>query len=581
MYLELFKNILKFYKILISFKNKFFFLFFLTLLTALTEIIFITSIIPLFKVLFNQDLGDNNYFEKIIYIIFSKEIFSNKLIFFATIFVSLAILVNFLRILLLKYSLNLTATISAYTGEILFKQTLYKTYTFHVKENSSNLIATIIQKNNDISNSLMSIIFLFSSIILFFSIFLLLNYFTSTLILIVSFIYLITYLIIEFFSRKTLFDNSKLIAENQNIVVKSLQEGFGAIKEIILQNLQKFYLKLFSNSNLIIQNMTAVNRYINQFPRYIIEMLTLIIFSIIIIFYELKNLNIVEILPVLTVIAISSQRLLPLMQQIYFHSMNIVSKKSALDDYLKIYDNEIDYYNHSKKKIKIEFSKKIIFENVSFHYTNRQIFKNMNFEIQKGLKIGIIGQTGIGKTTFINLLAGLVQPKDGKILVDNFNLSNENIESWTSEITYVPQEIFLFDSTIAQNIAVGEEIENIDFHRLKKACESAQIIEVINLKKSGFYEIVGEKGIKLSAGERQRIGLARAFYKNPNFLVLDEATSALDYKTENLVMNNVYNLNKNKTLIIIAHRINSLKYCDKIYQISNFKIEKVENCFVN
>jgi ABC-type multidrug transport system fused ATPase/permease subunit len=354
MYLELFNNILKFYKILISFKNKFFFLFFLTLLTALTEIIFITSIIPLFKVLFNQEISDNNYFEKVAYIIFSKEIFSNKLIFFTTIFVSLAILVNFLRILLLKYSLNLAATISAYTGEILFKQTLYKTYTFHVKENSSNLIAAIIQKNNDISNSLMSIIFLFSSIILFFSIFLLLNYFTSTLILLVSFIYLTTYLIIEFFSRKTLFENSKFIAENQNIVVKSLQEAFGAIKEIILQNLQKFYLKLFSNSNLIIQNMTAVNRYISQFPKYIIEVLTLIIFSIIIIFYELKNLNIAEILPVLTVIAISSQRLLPLMQQIYFHSTNVISKKSALDDYLKIYDNEIDFYNHSKKRRKIE-----------------------------------------------------------------------------------------------------------------------------------------------------------------------------------------------------------------------------------
>ena len=483
MYLELFKNILKFYEILISFKNKFFFLFFLTLLTALAEIIFITSIIPLFKVLFNQDLSDNNYFEKITFIIFSKEIFSNKLIFFATIFASLAILVNFLRILLLKYSLNLTASISAYTGEILFKQTLYKTYTFHVKENSSNLIATIIQKNNDISNSLMSIIFLFSSIILFFSIFLLLNYFTSSLILLVSFIYLITYLIIEFFSRKTLFDNSKLIAENQNIVVKSLQEGFGAIKEIILQNLQKFYLKLFSNSNLIIQNMTAVNRYINQFPRYIIEMLTLIIFSIIIIFYELKNLNIVEILPVLTVIAISSQRLLPLMQQIYFHSMNIVSKKSALDDYLKIFFSSNQKNFDLEKKNKIKFSKNIIIQNLTFSFNNRNIFKNMSLDIKKGSNIGIIGQTGTGKTTFINLLTGMVKPEKGKILIDDIDLNKNNLQAWTSEITYVPQEIFLFDSTIAENIAIGERIEDIDFDRLNKVCKMAQILEVINKKK--------------------------------------------------------------------------------------------------
>lgn len=580
MYLELFKNILKFYEILISFKNKFFFLFFLTLLTALAEIIFITSIIPLFKVLFNQDLSDNNYFEKITFIIFSKEIFSNKLIFFATIFASLAILVNFLRILLLKYSLNLTASISAYTGEILFKQTLYKTYTFHVKENSSNLIATIIQKNNDISNSLMSIIFLFSSIILFFSIFLLLNYFTSSLILLVSFIYLITYLIIEFFSRKTLFDNSKLIAENQNIVVKSLQEGFGAIKEIILQNLQKFYLKLFSNSNLIIQNMTAVNRYINQFPRYIIEMLTLIIFSIIIIFYELKNLNIVEILPVLTVIAISSQRLLPLMQQIYFHSMNIVSKKSALDDYLKIFFSSNQKNFDLEKKNKIKFSKNIIIQNLTFSFNNRNIFKNMSLDIKKGSNIGIIGQTGTGKTTFINLLTGMVKPEKGKILIDDIDLNKNNLQAWTSEITYVPQEIFLFDSTIAENIAIGERIEDIDFDRLNKVCKMAQILEVINKKKNGLYEIVGEKGVKLSAGERQRIGLARAFYRGTEILILDESTSAIDGATEKIIMKNIYDFSTNKTLIIIAHRTYTLSNCDQIFEISNLKFEDVTKNFI-
>jgi ATP-binding cassette subfamily B protein len=540
---------------------------------------FISSIMPLFKAIFNQNLGNNIFFERIIFIFFSKEILANQLVFFTAIFAILAIIVNYLRILLLKYSLNLTARVSAYTGNILFKQTLYKTYSFHIKENSSNLIATIIQKNNDISNSIMSIIFLFSSIILFFSIFILLNYFTSNLILLVSMLYLIMYLIIEFFSRKTLFDNSKLIAVNQNIVIKSLQEGFGAIKEIILQNLQKFYLNLFSNSNLLIQNLTAINRYINQYPRYIIEMLTLIIFSTIIIFYEVKNLDIKEILPVITVIVVSSQRLLPLMQQIYFHSMNVVSKKSALDDYLKIYDKEIDFNNFLQKKEKISFNKNIIFKNVSFHYSNQPIFKNMNFKIQKGLKIGIIGQTGIGKTTFINLLTGLIQPKQGKIIVDNFNLKKKNILKWTSEITYVPQEIFLFDTTVAQNIAVGETIEDIDFQRLKKACEYAQIMDVINLKSKGFYEIVGEKGIKLSAGERQRIGLARAFYRNTNFLVLDEATSALDYKTENLVMNNVYNLFKNNTLIIIAHRISSLKHCNQIYQISNLRFKKVKNSY--
>ena len=175
----------------------------------------------------------------------------------------------------------------------------------------------------------------------------------------------------------------------------------------------------------------------------------------------------------------------------------------------------------------------------------------------------------------------MVQPESGKILIDDIDLNKNNLEGWTSKITYVPQEIFLFDSTIAENIAIGKRIENIDFDRLNKVCKMAQILETINQKDKGFYEIIGEKGIKLSAGERQRIGLARAFYRNSEVLILDEATSAIDGATEKMIMQNIYDFSTNKTLIIIAHRTNTLNNCDQIFEISNLKFEDVTKTFDN
>ena len=225
MYFELLKNILKFFTILKIFLKKLFFLILLTSITALSEIILIGSIIPLFSTLFGSENSNSNFFEKIILNIFPENLFLNKLILYSLIFGILALSVGFLRILLLKYSVILTAKISSYSGKILFKQTLYKPYSFHIKSNSSELISAITQKNNDISNSIMSVILLFSNTILFLTIFFFLTYINSTLILIISFAFLLAYLIIEFFSRKKLFTNSKLIATNQNNVIKSLQKA--------------------------------------------------------------------------------------------------------------------------------------------------------------------------------------------------------------------------------------------------------------------------------------------------------------------------------------------------------------------
>jgi ATP-binding cassette, subfamily B, bacterial PglK len=574
---SLISSIFKILYFLRSFKKFFYILFFFTIICAFCEILFLGSIIPFFSIIFDNQINQSFYYKYLSYIF--GDYMKNEVIFFATLFGIFAVLVGIFRLILLKLNISFTAKTSSYLGQILFKNTLLRPYSFHVNFNSSELISAITQKNNDISNIIMSIVLLFSNSILFISIFLLLVILKTSLVLSISGIFLLIYLSIEFFSRKILISNSKLIADNQSKVVKSLQESFGAIKEIILQNLQNFYINIFSVSNNTIHTKIGVNRLISQFPRYVVETFTLLLICFIVLYYENKKLDLVEILPLLTAIAIGVQRLLPLMQQIYFNFSNIVSKKSALDDYIKIFDEDIFQKKTGVDQSKIIFNNEISFKNVNFKYNEKIIFRDLNIEIKKKSSTGIIGKTGAGKTTFIHMLNGLIPPSSGEILIDGIKLNDANFKNWANQITYVPQEIFLFDLSIAENIALGENIEDIDYKKLKEVCKKARILDLINSKQNQFNEKIGEKGIKLSAGEKQRLGIARALYNNPKILILDEATSALDYQTEKEIMTEIYALDKNLTIIIIAHRLNTLESCEKILNINECKIEDTTRQF--
>jgi len=289
--------------------------------------------------------------------------------------------------------------------------------------------------------------------------------------------------------------------------------------------------------------------------------------------------SLVSAIPVLGALVLGAQRLLPLLQQGYSALTNFRGARVSLDDSLQLLDQKIPAFyktNHTKK---ISFNNSLQFKDVDFRFSDETpyVLKNISFEIKKGTKIGIFGSTGSGKSTLLDLIMKLLEPNKGSILIDGVEINFHNSNLWQSTLSHVPQSIFLADTSISENIAFGIEKHLIDQDKVKRSAEIAQISEAIEKLDKKYDTLVGERGIRLSGGQRQRIGIARALYKNSKVLIFDEATSALDNETESKVMKEISKFENDITLIIVAHRLSTLKKCDKLFRINNGYIENIEN----
>jgi len=285
----------------------------------------------------------------------------------------------------------------------------------------------------------------------------------------------------------------------------------------------------------------------------------------------------VSAIPVLGALALGAQRLLPALQQAYSAYSAIKGSKSSFEDVLNLLDQPLPEYVGQPAPEPIPFAKEIKLNNLDFRYTEDSpwVLKNINLSLKKGSRIGFIGVTGSGKSTLLDIIMGLLSPTNGGLSIDQQLIDNQNRRAWRAHIAHVPQNIYLSDGTIEENIAFGIAKELIDHQRVKKAAQQAQIAELIEQWKGGYQTFVGERGVRLSGGQRQRIGIARALYKQADVLIFDEATSALDNKTEQAVMSAIEGLDKKLTILIIAHRLTTLKGCDQIVEISK---ENVTMC---
>jgi len=389
-----------------------------------------------------------------------------------------------------------------------------------------------------------------------------------------------------FFGKSTVQKSSEIINNTQNNIVLNLQNGLGAIRDIILDKTQSFYLKFFSKESFTLARRESLVEFIQGSPRYIFESMGIILFVILLI-YSSKISNptneFSNIFPVLAALALGSQRILPLLNKMYTDFITVKSNFYQIREVSSILDEQLILEKQDSLITKKEINLKefIRFKDVSFTYDKIKILENVSFEIKKGSRVGIIGKTGEGKSTFLDLLMGLLKPIRGGIYIDNNELSKDTIDSWQTKISHVPQKIFLSNSTFLENIAFGKELEKIDIQLVEQSAKKSQIHEFIMSNHRGYNHNVGERGIKLSGGQIQRIGIARAFYKNPELIIFDEATNSLDNKTENLIMDEIYNSDKNITLIIVAHRIDTLKNCDVIFEIKDKKIIKIEKTLLN
>ena len=557
-------------------------LLFLMLVCGFAELISLSSVIPFLIVLTNPTkLTEIKFLTPLVEFIGLEN--QNKLILLVTIFFLLA---TAFTVIVRLYNIWLNgqtcASIGSDLSDRVYTNILYKNYTWHVSGNSSNFISELTKNVTSTITFIGSILRILTYSIIIISIVFGLFFINPQVAFVIFFAFSLAYLTLAFSIRRKISNNGKILEKSYKKQFKLLQEGFEAIREVILSNNQSYFASIYKKTDKPIRYIEAQNQFFASSPRFILESVSLFLIAIIAYFLTTTSIDSTEIIAILGTFAVGSQRLLPAMQGAYNEwailktFLPAVKSIAPLIKEDKFTNRQIEANSFNKYKL----LESIQFKNLSFSYSEEgnDILKDINIKFVKGQKIGIIGATGCGKSTFINLLMGLLEPTSGEILVDKKNLVFDDyqfLSSWRSAISHVPQNIFLADISIAENIAFGLNRNKINIERVIQAAKNAKIHDFIESLPMGYESNVGERGIRLSGGQRQRLGIARALYQKSNIIILDEATSALDNKTEEKVINSIYELSPEVTLIMIAHRLSTLKICDSIYKVELSKIVKV------
>lgn len=545
---------------------------------SFAELMSIGAIFPFIAFLTSPEIILESSFADRFPFIFENYSEKDLLFFCCVIFIFLSLFSGAIRLLVLYSTTRFSLNTGMKINKNLFKKTIYQPYLEHTKSNSSETISALTTKSNVVCfnilipclnsiNSLLQLIIISSALIIIEPL--------TSLIAFTSF-GLLYFFIIQL-SKKRLAEDGQRMTRELEQLVKHMQEALGGIKDLIINNSQEKYLNYFELSDKNYKKAQGMSIIIADSPRFIVETLGITIIIVLAYWLSQSQENASSAIPILGTIALGAQRLLPIVQLTFRSWAYIKAGIPALNDLLKIYtkDSNDNHKNIGTKNI--VFKKNIIFEDVSFKYSensSKWILENINLSIEKGSVVGIYGETGSGKSTFIDLFTRLIQPQKGCIKIDNSLLSSSEDTSWKSKLTYVPQSIFLIDSTIKENILFGVEDIELDEERLNEVIEKAQLTNFLKKLPDGLDTKVGERGLSLSGGERQRIGLARALYRDTEIMIFDESTNSLDIPTEDKVIKEILKLRKNKTILMIAHRLSTLEKCDYFLKVENKSITK-------
>jgi ATP-binding cassette subfamily B protein len=548
------------------------------IIVSFAEVISIGAILPFLGVLTSPELVYQNAFMQPI--IQTLELNSaNQLILPLTIvFIAAALIAGVMRITLLNAINHFERVVGTDLNIDVYRNTLYQSYSDHLNRNSSYIVSLITKKTDVvIRGTFRATLTLVSSVLILIGI-------VSVLIMINVEVALgvlggfgLIYWGITRYTRKRRAINSQLIANEHTKMIKVLQEGMGGIRDVLINASQQFYCSLFRNSDVHLRRAIADNDFIAFSPRFAIEALGMTLVAILA-YYMSQSANRAEdIVPILGAMAMGAQRLLPALQAIYSSVSNIDSSRHSLQEVLDLLSQTLPTYAEQPPAIPMSFKKEIKLNNLSFRYGENipMVLNRINLTLTKGKSIGFIGVTGSGKSTLLDIIMGLLSPAKGILLVDGVAVTMNNIRNWQANIAHVSQEVYLSDSTIEENIAFGQHKNNIDFNLVKQSAKRACIAELIESWPEQYKTVIGERGVRLSGGQVQRIGIARALYRQASILVFDEATSALDSKTEKLVMDSIKDLGKNITVLIIAHRVATLKDCDQVVELGDSKIIRI------
>jgi ATP-binding cassette subfamily B protein len=489
----------------------------------------------------------------------------------AVLFCVAALVSNALRLLLLWANNRLAYTIGNDLGIELYLRTLYQPYRVHVKRNSSVVISGITQKTASATKILLAILTIVSSAILIVAVMLTLIAINPLVAALAGAGFGISYAAVGSYFRHRILQNGRRVAHEHVSMIKAVQEGLGSVRDILLDGTQQIYCRNYAKADRQLRLADASNTFVSGAPRFIMEALGMVL--IVALAYSLSRGEggATAALPVLGALALGAQKLLPVLQQAYAAWASMVANHSIVSELLDMLDQPLPQEATTPLPAPRAMQRCIQLESVRFRHSSNEpwVLDGLNLLIPKGARIGIVGSTGSGKSTLLDLLMGLLEPTEGRTLVDGESLDGNRLRAWQRTIAHVPQSIYLSDSSVAENIALGVPRKAIDMERVRLAAGRAQIADFIEQMQQGYDTPVGERGIRLSGGQRQRIGIARALYKEASILVLDEATSALDNVTENTIMSAIENLDHELTILIIAHRVTTLRYCDRIVELAD------------
>lgn len=549
---------------------------FLVLILSVLETLGVASVMPFLAVLGNPDLIDSNATINSIYQttsiigIGSQEHF---LAFLGLCSFFLIVLSAIYRTFTI-YMLNDFIEMRRHTFSLrLFKSFLSRPYEFFIGRHSGELSKGVLSEVDELVNNIfLSVVFMISSSVVAIGILSLLIYSNPILAFCSGIVFGGCYALIFALLRKRAVSLGERMVSNNEKRFLATSEVFSGIKIIKLMRNEGAFLNIFKAPSHDFAKVQSLRRTMNQVPQYIVEALGfggIIVIALVLLFLNGSDSTVIgEILPTLGLYAFASYRLQPALRYIFQGFISLKYGEKAIDNLVRdFYEN--DNYGFSDRgrvagHLDIE---KIELESVSYTYPEgeKSSIDSVDLILDKGRALGIVGKTGSGKSTLIDLVLGLLRPTSGRLIVNGTEINEDNLEAYQKSLGYVPQDIVLSDATIAENIAYGVRFEDIDTSRIRKVCQEAALTELIFASlPEGLNTVIGEKGIRLSGGERQRIGIARALYFSPKVLVLDEATSALDIQTEATIIKNMKTVGKDISLIVVAHRLSTIRNCDQI-----------------
>ena len=558
-------------------KKQVIFVIILSFFSSLAESISIALLIPFISFFINPE---SYAFNKFFIFIFdflrineNKEVLTTTTLFFILIVITSALI----RINYIKKSNQLTDKITSDFRIKIFNFLLNQEYSYYFKHGSQEILSNLAQKTGSFT------VIIFSAI----------NIFNATLIslAIVAVLFInepvytpiIIFTIILFFYINFKIRSSSVLKKGQNVnlsqnsMVDIFENAVGYLPEIIIYNLKNFFSNFLSNVSQGTAKSTSEIRTIAQKPKIYLEVFILVFVVLLVFFSNFSEKQIENNITYLAILAFGAQKTLPLINSIYQLSVNFKGSVPTVVSFLNILENNNNQPNQIHKtgvtEKKFNFSSKLEIKNLSFRYNENlpNILNNISLTINKGEKITIKGQTGSGKSTLVNIISGLLDPLEGKIIVDGKEINSLNKISWQKNFAIVPQTVFLSDNSILENIAIGYEIGEINLEKAKQVAKIAQIDSFIEKLPNQYLEKVGERGIRLSGGQRQRIGIARALYRDASIIILGEPTNALDKETEKLVMDSILNLGKDVTLIMISHSNRLLEHFDQVIDLDLLK----------